>query len=229
MPTILDLLQKSTELPLRGRSLFENQSDSQWFGMTSSGGFSEPNPGNFEYFEYGILSGNWKLRLRVDSELNESLFLYDLKNDQGEQANQAEAHPRVVSELYARLLPIIRSRTVIKSEPKQSVATPENKQAEPVWIQPSTSGTLGYNDLERKFKLEWRGTAGHKYIIEYVAGTGDKQLSGFLNVHGTTKDFGQISRRYWNTWIVPNSPYRLRVRKAGSDQWSQWIELVAEP
>ena len=46
---------------------------------------------------------------------------------------------------------------------------------------------------------------------------------------GTRLDFGAIDQRYWDTWIVPNGPYRVRVGYAGpKSNWSEWIELSAE-
>lgn len=60
-----------------------------------------------------------------------------------------------------------------------------------------------------------------KYILEYVAGSGAETLQGTIEVEGNRKDFGQISRRYWQTWIVPKSPIRVRIRQAEKSRLEQ--------
>ena len=86
----------------------------------------------------------------------------------------------------------------------------------------------GHTRLAYKTK-ERDPAAAHEYVIEYAAGRAENQIIGFLDIHGTQKDFVDISIRYWNTWVVPNCPCRLRVSTQGSDQWSQWLELQAVP
>ena len=229
MPTILALLRKSAEFNFKGRNLFKSRIDSSWRGMTSSGGFAEPDPHDVNYFEYGILSGTWKLRLRIDRDAHKTFFLHNLKSDRDEVFNLSEEHPDVVDELYTRIQPYIDSQTVLEPAVVATRYVVYEDDSGPVWIHPAVSRTVSYDDMQGKFMLEWHGPADHKYVIEYAAGEDQKQIKGFLNVHGAGKDFGDISKRYWDTWVVPNSPYRLRVRKQGSDQWSRWLELQAVP
>ena len=66
-------------------------------------------------------------------------------------------------------------------------------------------------------------------MSEYSVRKGEGRLGGTIGVRGTAKDFGAIDRRYWDTWVVPNGPYRVRVGYAGAEpRWSEWIELSAE-
>lgn len=83
--------------------------------------------------------------------------------------------------------------------------------------------------MQGKFRLEWTGSESEEYILEYAAGNGPAKLQGTLEVEGNRKDFGQISRRYWETWIVPKSPIRIRIKQAEKNSWSKWLELEATP
>jgi hypothetical protein len=96
-------------------------------------------------------------------------------------------------------------------------------------VRPKRSGTFGFDDLGGRFHLEWSGGGDQDYLIEYRAGTGAKEIAGTLEVRGNRKDFGTIDRRYWQTWIVPQSPYRLRIREAGGKAWSPWLKVEAIP
>ena len=91
------------------------------------------------------------------------------------------------------------------------------------------NGVFTYDDLRGNFRLEWSGLADKEYVLQYVAGSGTHQISGLLDVQGTMKDFGKVSRRYWNTWVVPYSPFRIRVSESGSGNWSNWLDLAAKP
>jgi arylsulfatase A-like enzyme len=229
MATILDLLNQPRSPHLKGRNLFETKIDSEWVGMTSSGGFGQPDPMNIDYFEYAILSPPWKLRMRVDSDSTVSKFLYNLEDDPHEHANKADMFQDRVEQLSARLLPLIQNRTILKPNITQEYTGAFEKNDGPDWIRPSASGVYAYDDLDGNFILEWDGTKNGEYVVEYVFGRTNKQMRGSLEVKGTQKDFGQISRRYWNTWVVPNSPVKLRVRPIHREEWSEWLHLEARP
>ena len=94
-----------------------------------------------------------------------------------------------------------------------------------MWYYPAVRDIYRYDDMQGIFKLEWSGSEGKKYILEYIAGTGSRRVHGFLENDGPVKDFGPISRRYWNTWVVKYTPVRLRVREEGSMQWSAWLDI----
>ena len=102
--------------------------------------------------------------------------------------------------------------------------------AAPEWVLPERDGVVRYDDLSGRFRLEWTGPAEGSYVIQYEIGEGDDMLAGELHAEGTVKDFGVISRRYWNTWLVPLGTYRIRVGTAGTrPAWSPWRKLeVAE-
>ena len=99
--------------------------------------------------------------------------------------------------------------------------------AAPEWVFPERNGVYRYDDVAGRFLLEWTGPTDANYVIQYEAGEGDAMLAGELHATGTTKDFGVISRRYWNTWLVPLRTFRLRVSPAGSPMWSPWRTLEA--
>jgi len=93
----------------------------------------------------------------------------------------------------------------------------------------AASGTYSYDHVGDSFVLEWTGAPEADYVIEYSVRQGEGWLDGAIEAHGTAKDFGAIDRRYWDTWVVPNGPYRLRIGYAGDEpRWSEWIELSAE-
>ena len=115
--------------------------------------------------------------------------------------------------------------------PHTPVVSPEALAAAvaPAWVFPERNGAYRYDDVEERFRLEWTGPADGTYIIQYEAGEGERMLAGELHATGTVKDFGVISRRYWNTWIVPLRTFRLRVGPAGGrGPWSEWRTLEAE-
>ena len=228
MPTVFGLLEQDHQLSFSGRNILGTSHNSTWMGMTSSGGFAEPDPGNVRYFEYGISSGPWKLLHRTDHRLNDSIRLYNLDADPGETDNIAADNPRLVAKLFSRLSEKIQARTIIPDDSKREGAGGDGSADEPLWVHPAVKETFSYDDLQGDFKLEWSGVADLEYILEYVAGTGDQQIRGSIDVYGTTKDFGKISRRYWETWVVPYNSFRIRVKEEGGS-WSRWLDLKARP
>lgn len=75
----------------------------------------------------------------------------------------------------------------------------------------------------------WQGVPDTRYRLQYQVGTGILGFDGEIDVEGTTKDFGRIDEAYWDQWIVPYSPFRVRVGYAGSEPlWSEWLELEAQ-
>lgn len=228
MPTILDLLGQKHQQSFKGRNIFTTREDSTWLAMTSSGGFAEPDPDHMKYFEYGVISGSWKLLYRTDHGAKDSFRLYNLDTDPGENDNLAPHKPLLVGELFRSLSEPIRDRSVASGIANNQKSGNESSLREPVWVYPSENKTFSYNDLQGNLKLEWNGSTDKEYILEYIAGIGGKQISGSLVVKGTVKDFGKISRRYWETWIVPYSPFRIRVSETGG-RWSSWLALRAKP
>jgi hypothetical protein len=167
--------------------------------------------------------------MRIDRDSTVSKFLYNLADDPLELVNKADQFRDTVDQLSARLVPRIHSKTIVEPIVTQdSVAAAEQNDG-PIWVQPSASGVFAYDDLDGRFMLEWHGTKDREYVVEYIFGQRPKQIRGTLEVKGPGKDFGHISRLYWNTWVVPNSPVKLRVRPVHKDEWSEWLYLEARP
>lgn len=230
IPTIFALLDKKTPRPLKGRSLFSHTPPSPWLAMTSSGGFSEPDPENIRYFEYSVIEDCWKLRLRIDNNGAESFWLYNLATDPGENTNLFEQQADQAIKLHALLKNRIASKTVRPVTKGSSGSTRFVRPgAVPVWQYPAPRQWFHYDDMQGLFQLRWSGDEQTNYLIEYVAGTGKKEIHGFLEVTGTIKDFGNISRKYWNSWVVNYSPFKIRVKEEGAAEWSQWLTINVKP
>ena len=235
IPTILARLAITPEKNLEGRDLFRTaptgndrpEAAPPWFGMTSSGGFAEPDPQKMRYFEYASLENQWKYRLRMTIDGKEEFFLYDLDRDPGEKINLAALHPDIAAQQHQRLRKAIAERVIlpVRSQTEKSDEGRESLS----WLRPERSGTYSYEDFAGKFHLQWTGEDHRQYLLEYRAGQGRKELSGTMTVRGTSKDFGSIDRRYWQTWIVPNSPFRIRVREVDGQEHSPWLLLEARP
>lgn len=231
MPTVLARIGIAPRIALEGRDLFAHgDADEQpWIGMTSSGGFAEQDPARMRYFEYSCLQGRWKSRLRVLSGGTELFALYDLSRDPGETTDLAASRPDIAADHRQLLQNAIDRR--VHNPIRAAGQEGEFVKGEAMlgWLRPSRSGAYSYEELAGSFILEWSGTAEREYLLDYRAGKGRKALSGTMKVRGPTKDFGAIDRRYWQTWIVPNSPFRLRVREAEGTGRTPWLEVEARP
>lgn len=231
MPSLMQLLKITPAQEFKGTTFLSNQNsiadEKTWTGMTSSGGFAEPDPASIRYYEYSLASGSWKLRLRQYAGSDrEELFLYDLGADPGENDNLATVLPEQAMAMREKLIPLISTKI---SRPIHLVEDSTSADGiRPEWIHPSGSKKVSYESLDGKFFLEWSGESSRSYLLEYQAGHGTKVIQGTLDVEGNRKDFGKISQRYWNTWIVPNSPFKLRVKEAGGS-FGPWLQLEALP
>ncbi len=225
MPTILSVLGVTPGRKLPGASLFALPKHRVWRAVTSGAGFGEPDPYHIPRFAYSAMAWPWKLHLvQVDGK-DAGVELYDLSHDPTEMHDLAATHPDMVAKLRAELLPAIL--TMRHPAPPSADELAANAQT-PHWVFPSSSGTYHYDDLDGKFRLQWSGTPGRTYRIQYRAGRGLLHLSGEFEVTGTTRDFGKIDRDYWDTWLVPYRIFDLRVGVPGrDDRWSKWIELRA--
>ncbi len=72
----------------------------------------------------------------------------------------------------------------------------------------------------------WTGSRTAMCQLGYRSGRGAKPLKGVFDIDCHCKDFGIISRRCWNTWLVLQSPFAFRARQEGGS-WSRWIRLEA--
>lgn len=231
MPGLMQLLKVTPAKDIKGTNFLSDESpvaeEKTWTGMTSSGGFAEPDPASIRYFEYSLLHGSYKLRLRQYAKPpRQELFLYDLSVDPGEKLNLAEELPEPAKKMREKLAPMIRAKISRPIQLAQEITKADGSH--PEWLHPSGSKNLTYDNLEGQFFLEWSGEPSRSYLVEYRAGHGAKVIHGTLAVEGNRKDFGKISRLYWKTWIVPNSPYGLRVKEVGGS-FGPWLQLEALP
>jgi len=225
MATVFPLLGLDLPPGIDGADLRAVPNHRIWTGVTSKAGYSEPNPAQPEAMLFAAVDGPWKLH-RVEPADGPSMTrLYDLAVDPTESIDRASAHPQVVARLGGA---IEQARNTALPVPRAGAAVAA-VGPRPVWRRPPGSGVYSFADVGGRFSLEWEGPADQRYVVEYRYLDGAGWLDGTLPVDGTQLDFGAIDRRYWDTWIVPNGPYRLRVGYAGSKaNWSEWIELNAE-
>lgn len=226
MATIAALLDHEPATVIDGSNLAAPVKPDNWTGMTSSGGFNEPDPDNIRYFEYASLVSPWKMRLRIENNGQTTTFLYNLQSDPHEQHDLAAARPDLVNHHHDLLLPFIESQRRIE---RRRIEVIGDDIPAPAWMVPARSETFTYAQLKGSFYLQWHGDNHKTYVLEYRVGTGKNSIQGELEVAATRKDFGRIDKRYWNTWIVPHSPFQVRVRDKESGNWSPWLILEAKP
>ncbi|BHH85874.1 sulfatase family protein [Desulforhopalus sp. 52FAK] len=232
MVTLFSLLDISLPEMLQGRDFFNSSVKPSWYGMTSGGGFREKDPDNIQYYEYGMLDDGWKLLWRIESNGKEERRLYNLKDDPREQYNLALQHPETMSRLQNALKQKIATAHQRRVDPR---IVPRNDglgatvRGGPQWVFPEKSGQYVYEDFEGGIYLQWQGDDDADYILQYKVGKGESTLDGQLEIRGIKKDFGRLSKRYWNTWIVPASPLQVRVRRDGQGGWSDWLILEPQP
>lgn len=225
MPTIAALLGVEPARGFRGQNVLEPLPDRTWMAATSKAGFAEEDPGNVAVFRFAAARGRWKLHLELRSGTPVAWRLFDLEKDPGERVDLASAHPEIVEELGVPLLATAQSMR--PPHTPDASASAASAAPAPDWIFPERDGVLRYDDLAGRFRLEWTGPPDGQYVIQYEAGEGERLLAGQLHATGTVKDFGVISRRYWNTWLVPLRTFRVRVGPAGTTAWSAWRILEA--
>jgi choline-sulfatase len=230
MPTLLSLVGISPAHHPEGRNILTAGAAESWFGMTSGGGFSEPDPENIRYFSYSCLQQGWKLHLRIDRDLKETTGLYNLAKDPGELDNLNLSHPDISLNLRRAIKNKISTRVhrPVAGLQETELSNREREDA-PVWLTPEKSGSYTFDQLEGDVLFRWSGEKNGAYILEYRAGIGPGQLSGSLDVLGNEKNFGRFDRFYWNTWIVPQKRFELRVGRADGTGWSPWLTLEVAP
>lgn len=226
MVTLCELLDIEVPQWLEGRNLLHRKGAAPWFGMTSGGGFSEEDPKNIAYFEYGAIAGDWKLLWRKYRSGAEEKRLYNLQDDAAEEHDRYAAAHEQVTGLEQQLEEKIQAAEFM---PVRDDVEQRLFGGGPGWVFPERSGSYSYAQLDNRFYLHWQGERDATYILQYRTGKGDTLLDGTLEVRGVKKDFGRISKRFWETWVVPASPIRVRVRNIAHGGWSPWLELEALP
>jgi hypothetical protein len=197
-----------------------------WDAMSSRAGFAEADPEHIRDFVFARKEGDWKYHLHMDGDRVTRRLLFDLSSDPEERRDLSLQEPERARRMEAAIL----AQRAAMRLPSMAVVRAVPVTERPVWVFPPSSGAYAYADLGGRFRLEWTGDPKGSYVIEYVAGEGERALAGEMRVAGTVKDFGKIERAYWNTFIVPYATYRVRVGPAGrADLWSPWLELEARP
>jgi len=230
MPTVLELLGQPPPRPLPGQSLLTlGPAGHPWSGLTSKAGFADPDPTHLDQFIAARLEFPWKLQVRQLQGRLLSPSLYQLEQDPGERHDLAASHPAEVE----RLLTPLRQSLATMRPPSAGNGEAEGAGGDlpaPHWLNPPGSLTIGAADVVNGFSLRWAGEPEGRYVIQYRAGEGAREIAGDLTVAGTHKDFGPLDRHYFETFIVPYRTLRLRVGPAGTpDRWSEWITVTVRP
>ncbi len=197
--------------------------------MSSGAGFAEPDPSNITRFIYARLEHPWKLHLETMRGKIVQQKLYNLEIDPEERTDLSQSQPEITQRLKERILAALKTQQPPTPPQFSNIAG-----VRPRWVFPKVSRTYSYDDLRGEFRLEWTGDLKKNYVIHYIAGEGALRVEGRLDVQGTAKKFKAITRRYWNTWIVPYRTFKIRVGVTGqknelNNLWSEWLELKATP
>ncbi|MBI1209528.1 MAG: sulfatase-like hydrolase/transferase [Azospirillum sp.] len=228
MPTILRLLGVVPTRPLGGGDLLAVPPDRPWSGLTSRGGFSDPDAGHQTDFVVARVEGRWKLHVRRSGAIDVETRLYDLIEDPAETTDVAPLHPEIARRLRRDLDPELAAFRPPGAGDREG--EPVSMAPRPRWVTPASSRAVTLADVADGFTLAWTGDAATRYVVHYQAGEGALELSGDLEVVGTTKAFGAVDQRYWETFVLPYRSFRLRVGVKGrSDRWSDWILLTVSP
>ncbi|MBL4720556.1 MAG: sulfatase-like hydrolase/transferase, partial [Alphaproteobacteria bacterium] len=207
MPTIFALLGVEPVNKFEGVNLFDpefgaksgTQNKNVWMGLTSKAGFAEENPGAIRDFVAAIKQGDDKVQLHLRDGAIIASELYDLRNDPAERHNLALLQPERMAKLRDRLMRQVLTMRIAKPiEPNQQTSAAPD--APPEWIFPAASGVLTYDALPVPLTLKWRGARDGDFIIQYQAGTGISAVKGEMNVSGNSRDFGRLSRHYWDEY-----------------------------
>lgn len=225
MATLLPMLGVDVPAGLMGADLRAPPGQRVWVGTTSKAGYSEPEPDRPSAMLFAARDGVWKLHQVEPRDGSTTRRLYNLSLDPMESVDQSSARPDLVAHLESV---IARARaTALPVVAAGAVA--DTVGPRPIWRRPPGSGAYSFADVDGVFVLEWDAPSDQAYIVEYRYRDGAGWLNGTIPVKENRLDFGAIDQRYWDTWIVPNGPYRLRVGYAGQNaNWSEWIELTAK-
>lgn len=225
MPTIFDLLGQDAPADLPGRSLFSGSDVRYWSAMSTPGGYADIGDASRPML-HAVSDGIWKLHFIREDDVLKQVRLFDLSVDPAEARDLAEGYPEHVARLLASF-PAPR----LQAERSESdmVSFGAIGDQPPAWLEPSGSGRFTFGDTGGRIRFVWQGVPDTRYRLQYQVGTGILGFDGEIDVEGTTKDFGRIDEAYWDQWIVPYSPFRVRVGYAGSEPlWSEWLELEAQ-
>ena len=225
-PTLAGMLGLGEISAHEAPGLFEAGSALPWTGFSSRAGFSEADPENVNAFVVAGVEDELKVQVTIDGDTKPRIEAWELARDPGELA-ALDPRPAEAERMAARLLRDFAARRQPAARGGSAGVSPAD--AAPSWVRPADSRRIGYQDIAGAAYLAWTGDPAADYVVEYQAGSGLLALSGELEVDGTRHDFGPVSRRYWETWVVPYKRVRFRVRPSdASESWSAWLELELE-
>ena len=228
MPTLLARLGRARDLPpgSEGRDLTADTLPARpWMGLTSPGGFAEPDPLHIDRFIAALSEGGFKLHLWQQAGRTVRTALYDLGADPGETRDVAAERPDLARPMTERLEERLRGMR----PPSPLAPVQDGAASGPVgWLHPTGSRVVGYADVAAGFTLTWSGAAEAAYVVEYRAGEGGLTLSGQLRAEGGHMAFGPVERSYWERFVLPYGVVRLRVGSGGAI-WSDWITMRLVP
>jgi len=228
MPTLFRLLGQQPPTEFEGSDLFALPPRRPWDAITSRAGFAEPDPGRIENFVAARVEGDWKLQLFLERGAVIRSELFNLARDPGERDNRIKTEPeRAMRMTRALMAKVLAMRIARPGDAAAVAAAPGVPATPPQWVFPPGDGALSYDDLPPRLRLEWRGPADATYRLQYRVGEGAMAFSGEMEVAGPARDFGTISRAYWDRYIVPYRVFRLRIGYTGRDDlWSPWITVA---
>ena len=229
MPTVMRHLGLKPEITLAGRDLLADKITPArpWLGLTSKAGFQEADPYGMREFRTAMLDGKWKLHIDQLDDSPANVRLYDLQDDPKELHNLADQHPDIVARLSTPLEAAFAGRRVVRPG---SGGTADALAGVPNWRVPAASAAVPFDAVAMGFRMEWNGTEGADYVIQYQAGEGLLSLKGELEVKGTSKELGPIDPSYWKNFVLPYGKIRIRVGPAGhNDRWSDWLIMTPVP
>jgi len=226
-PTIAGLVGIETSSTNEKRSLWEPDPAYVWTGLTSLGGFSEPDPDDVTKFVAAATDGKLKVQVNIDQGKITNVEKWNLQ----ENPNEAGTGRNVLGDFEDLTKRLQNEIAVMRLTSRPNVEPDLTDRTEtPNWLHPRQSGAVRYDDIAESAYLSWSGDKTKRHVLEYEAGTGFLSLKGELEVEGARYDFGAVDQRYWNTWVVPYERVRFRVRNISTPgAWSEWIELQLTP
>lgn len=226
-PTLAAMLGVEAPATRHMPGLFETASPPGWVGFSSRAGFAEPDPADVDSFVLAAIEGSLKVQLHVENGAAVRTDAWDLARDPDER-DALDPRPAAADRIAARLMGEFAAR---RQPHERAAGTGLTRAgAVPRWVHPAASRPVGYRDIAEATYISWTGDPGADYVVAYEAGLPPLALSGTIEVNGTRHDFGSVSERYWDTWVVPYNRVRFRVRPANAiDAWSEWLELMVKP
>ena len=111
-----------------------------------------------------------------------------------------------------------------KSVLAKEIGNTEGSIPKVLWPKPNQ--VLSFDTLAGRFYIEWTGDPKASYVLAYEIGEQPFSLSGEMRVTGTRRDFGELDKHYWETWVLPYETARVRIRREGREAWGPWSQYT---